>query len=136
MSGSLLGKILGLLTGGEGRFMLQAKRHRPTDSLGGREHVQVYMQEWKTWAYAYVPKEGVDYREAFERLIGSGICYVEVIIVFKNGNLGNQVDRVCFLIPENKNGSPQDLAGYGLEPISDEEWLLHTIGLPEPEVHI
>jgi hypothetical protein len=136
MSGSLLGKILGFLTGGEGRFMLQVDRHRPSNPLDGREHATVYMQAWGTWAYAYAPKEGVDYREAFKELIGSGIPYMELIIVFKKSDLGNQVERVCFLIPEDRNGSPRDLADYGLEPVSDEEWLLHTIGLPEPEVHI
>jgi hypothetical protein len=136
MIGSLLGKILGFLTGGEGRFMLQVERHRSLDSLDGREHVGVYMQDWKSWAYAYVPKEGVDYREAFAKLIGSGICYVEVIIAFKRSDLGNQVERVCFLIPEKQNGSPWNLADYGLEPVYDEDWLLHTIGLPEPEVQI
>jgi hypothetical protein len=136
MSASLLGKILGFLTGGEGRFMLQVDRYRPSDSLDGREHAAVYMQAWEMWAYAYVPREGVDYREVFEKLIGSGIPHVELIIVFKKSDLGNQVERVCFLIPENPNGSPRNLADYGLEPVSDEDWLLHTIGLPEPEVQI
>jgi hypothetical protein len=136
MSASLLGKILGFLTGGEGRFMLQVDRHRPSNPLDGREHAAVYMQAWGTWAYAYVPKEGVDYREAFGELIGSGIPHMELIIVFKKSDLGNQVERVCFLIPENKDGSPRNLADYGLEPVFDEEWLLHTIGLPEPEVQI
>jgi len=136
MIASFLGKILGFLTGGMGRFMLQVKRHRSGDSFDGREHASVYMQTWGTWAYAYVPKEGVDYREAFEKLIGSGICHMELIIVFKKSDLGNQVERVCFLIPEDQNGSPRNLADYGLEPVFDEDWLLHTIGLPEQEVHI
>jgi hypothetical protein len=136
MSASLPGKILGFLMGGEGRFMLQVDRRRPSDSQDGREHAMVYMQTWGTWAYAYVPKEGVDYREAFKELIGSGIPYMELIIVFKKSDLGNQVERVCFLIPANKDGSPRNLADYGLEPVFDEEWLLHTIGLPEPEVQI
>jgi hypothetical protein len=116
MSTSLLGKILGFLTGGESRFMLRVKRHRPLGSLDGREHVAVYMQDWKTWAYAYVPKEGVDYRKAFEELISSGICYVELILLFEKSDLGNLVERACFLIPEEQNGSPRNLAKYGLEP--------------------
>jgi hypothetical protein len=136
MDKSLFGRILGFLTGGEGRFMLQVKRHRPLNPLDGQEHVAVYMQAWGTWAYAYAPREGVDYREALERLIGSGIGFMELIIVFRKSDLGNLVERVCFLIPEDQNGSPRDLADYGLDPVSDEGWLLGVIGLPEPEVHI
>jgi hypothetical protein len=141
MGASLLGKILGFLMGGESRFMLPVNRYRPSDPSDGRERVGAYMQAWGMWSYAYVPREGVDYREVFEKLIGSGIRHMELIIVFRNSDLGNQVERVCFLLPESKDGLPRDLAEdgfaeYGLEPVFDEEWFLYTIGLPEPEVQI
>jgi hypothetical protein len=137
MVGSLLGWIIKLLTGGEDRFMLQVKRYRPHDSRDGREHVAVRLQTWGgTWAYAYEPRKDADYREIFVKL-SAVLPFVEVIIDFKKSNLGNQVDRVCFLIPENSDGSPpRDLDRYGLEPVVDEERLLSSIGLPEPEVYI
>lgn len=135
--GRLIGWLIKLLTGGEDRFMLPVKRYRPLDSPDGRTHVAVCLQTWGgAWAYAYEPSKGADYREIFVKL-SAVTAFVEVIIVFRKGDLGNRVDRVCFLIPENPDGSPpRNLADYGLEPVSDEEWLLHTIGLPEPEVHI
>jgi hypothetical protein len=137
MVGSLLGWIIRLLTGGEDRFMLQVKRYRPHDSSDGREHVAARLQTWGgTWAYAYAPRKDADYREIFVKL-SAALPFVEVIIDFKKSNLGNQVDHVCFLIPENPDGSPpRDLDRYGLEPVTDEERLLSFIGLPEPEVYI
>jgi hypothetical protein len=137
MVGSLLGWLIKLLTGGEDRFMLQVKRHRPLDSPDGRTNVAVCLQTWGgAWAYAYEPRKDADYREIFVKL-SAVTAFAEVIIVFKKSGLGNQVDRVCFLIPENPNGSPpQNLDRYGLEPVADEESLLPLIGLLEPEVYI
>jgi hypothetical protein len=137
MVGSLLGWLIKLLTGGEDRFMLQVKRYRPSDSPDGRTHVAVCLQTWGgAWAYAYEPRKDADYREIFVKLSAAG-AFVEVIIAFKKSGLGNQVDRVCFLIPENPDGSPpRDLDRYGLEPVADEESLLPLIGLLEPEVYI
>jgi hypothetical protein len=137
MVGSLLERLIKLLTGGEDRFMLQVEQRRPLGLSDGREHVAVCLQAWGgTWAYAYVPRRDADYREIFVRLSAT-VTFVEVIIVFKKSDLGNQVDRVCFLIPGNSDGSPpQGLDSHGLEPVADEEWLLSFIGLLEPEVHI
>jgi hypothetical protein len=137
MGGSLFGWLIKLLTGGEDRFMLQVKRYRPLDSPDGQTHVAVYLQTWGgTWAYAYEPRKDADYREIFVKL-STTITFAEVIIVFKKSDLGNQVDRVCFLIPENSDGSPpRDLDRYGLVPVTDEERLLSFIGLFEPEVYI
>jgi hypothetical protein len=137
MVGSLLRWLIKLLTGGEDRFMLQVNRYRPLDLPDGRTHVAVCLQTWGgAWAYVYEPRKDADYREIFVKL-SAVTAFAEVIIVFKKSGLGNQVDRVCFLIPENPGGSPpQDLGRYGLEPVADEERLLSFIGLPEPEVYI